>query len=507
MNLTKSPQRYLLLLALGNIAIHLAFHNNLEYHRDELLYFSLGMHPSFGYASVPPLTSWVASLVQLVVGYSLFAVKLVPAVLSGAFLLLTCGITRELGGKTYAQLLTAVAVILMPMTLRTFHLYQPVCNDLFFWTLIFYLALRYVNTENGKYLIYLGAVFGLAMLNKYLVALLLPALLLPIATTKHKNIFQKRSFYIGLGAGLLIFIPNLIWQIANGLPVINHMAELNENQLVNVNRINFLIDQLLMPFVFSLLIIPGFILLWQKKQYRFLIASVLFVYAVLMLLQAKSYYAIGVIPLIIAAGTVATEKYLKNKIALVAFACFLILASLPILPFGVPVFQQDKMVQYFKTLEDKYGLILGRRFEDGSIHSLPQDYADMLGWEELTEITARAYNSIPEKDKTIILCENYGQAGAIDIIGKQYDLPRAYSFSDSYQYWNPPQFDPEIKYVVFINDDMWDGIGSLFADKKVFGQISNINAREYGTKVYILKKPNSSFNEYWKAVLIEVSGD
>ena len=504
---SKRLQYILYTLALLNIVIHLAFHANLEYHRDEFLYFSLGMHPAFGYASVPPLISWIATVMQTVFGFNLMSVKLFPAVLSGVFLLLNCGVTRELGGKSYAQILTAIAVLVMPMTLRTFHLYQPVCIDLFFWTLLFYLVLRYVNTENDKYLIYLGATFGLAMLNKYLVAILLPAFLLPVAFTKHRNVFQKRNFYIGLGAGLLIFSPNLIWQIVNGLPVITHITELNETQLVNVNRLNFIKDQFLAPFLASLLFIPAFIFLWRRKQYQFLIGSVLFVFIVLMLLQAKSYYAMGLRPFLIAAGAVGVEHFFKNRIPRVAIALFILIGTLPVTPIGIPMYKQDRLVQYFKHMEEQYGLVEGRRFEDGSIHSLPQDYADQLGWAELTTVTAKAYNSIPDKDKVIILCENYGQAGAIDIIGKQYDLPRAYSFSDSYQYWNPPHFDPDIEYVIFINDEMWNGLGSVFADKKVYGQINNINAREYGTKVYILSNPNSSFNAYWKDVLIEVSGD
>ncbi|MCB0473922.1 MAG: glycosyl transferase, partial [Flavobacteriaceae bacterium] len=70
------------------------------------------------------------------------------------------------------------------------------------------------------------------------------------------------------------------------------------------------------------------------------------------------------------------------------------------------------MVAYFQRLQDKYGLEIGRRFEDGSIHSLPQDYADQLGWEELTQITAKAYALIPDKSKALIYAENYVQAGA-----------------------------------------------------------------------------------------------
>ncbi len=37
-------------LVLVNVMIHLAVYGNFEHHRDELLYFSLGMHPALGYA-------------------------------------------------------------------------------------------------------------------------------------------------------------------------------------------------------------------------------------------------------------------------------------------------------------------------------------------------------------------------------------------------------------------------------------------------------------------------
>ena len=80
---------------------------------------------------------------------------------------------------------------------------------------------------------------------------------------------------------------------------------------------------------------------------------------------------------------------------------------------------------------------LGRRFEDGSIHSLPQDYADMLGWEEMTALAAKAYNMIGDKESAFIYAENYGEAGAITVIGKKYGLPEAVSFNESFQYWAP----------------------------------------------------------------------
>lgn len=492
-------------LGLFNIIIHLIFHGKLEHHRDELLYFSLGMHPAAGYATIPPLIGWIAGILQLLFGYSLFVVKLFPAVLGGAFVVLTAAVTKELGGKGYAQILSAIAVIIMPVMIRTFHLFQPVSIDLFFWTLIFYLTLRYINTEKDNYLISLGAVFGLAMMNKYLVALLLAGLLVSILFTRHNVIFTKKTFYLGLGIGFLIFLPNLIWQITHGLPVINHMQELNESQLVNVSRIDFLFDQFVLSYVSFLIMLLGFLYLWKEKQYRFLMSTVLFVIIALLILQGKSYYTIGVFPILTAAGSIFIEKMFRNKLARFGIPALFVLLTLPILPYGMPIYDQEGMITYFQKVEDKYGLTLGRRFEDGTIHTLPQDYADQLGWEELALLTSKAYEKIPAKEKALIFADNYGYAGAVSVIGKKYDLPEAISFSDAFAYWMPTKFTPNVEYFIYINTEISRGVNALFDEVEVIGQVSNVNAREYGATVFLCSKPNRPFNEFWQEVLDYVS--
>ncbi len=492
------------LLAVANVLLHLFFFGKLEYHRDELLYFALGLHPDFGYATVPPLIGWIARLMQELFGFSLFAVKLFPALLSGALVWLGGLIAKELGGKSYAQVLTGIVLIIMPVSLRAFHLFQPVHIDLFLWTLLFYYVIKYLNTQKNNYLLVIGALFGFALLNKYLVALLLLALLIAISFSAHRVIFGKKEFYGGLGLGFLFFSPNLLWQLKRGLPVLNHMAELEAQQLVNVDRGLFLLDQLIMPFAASIVMLAGLIYLLTQKKYRIIAMSALLVVVALLALRGKSYYTIGVIPVLIAGGAVAIEKYIHRNWLRWALPMVLVLLSLPVLPFGIPVYDQDGMINYFKKLEDNYGLLLGRRFEDGSIHSLPQDYADQLGWEELVAITAKGYAKIPNKTRGAIYCENYGQAGAVAVIGKKYKLPEPLSFNESFRYWAPKDFQPEITHLIYINDELGEDVATLFQDVEIIGQVSNIHAREYGTTVYLCSNPRSSFNTFWKGVLQRV---
>lgn len=495
------------LIALANVIIHLVVIDNLEYHRDELLYFSLGLHPDFGYATVPPIIGWMAALMQTFFGYSLFAVKLFPALLGGVLIWLTAKIAKELGGSSYAQILTAIAIFVTPFSLRTFHLFQPVSIDLILWTSIFYCVIRYLNSKDNKYLIAIGVISGFAMLNKYLVLILLAGLLVSLSITKHRTVFKNKSLYRGTLIALLIFLPNLIWQITHDFPVMGHMQTLNEQQLVNVDSVTFLIDQLNMTFAASLIMIAGLIYLVRNKDYRIVAYTSIFVIGVLLLLRGKSYYSLGLLPVLIAAGSVSVEKFIHNRVVRGAIPLSLLLLSIPILPLGLPIYKQDGMVSYFKDLEDDFGLTLGRRFEDGSIHSLPQDYADQLGWEELTFLTYEAYQKIPDKEKSIIYCENYGQAGAIAVIGKKYNLPEPKSFNESFIYWSNHTFDPDIEYLIYINDELGEDVEALFRDVEFVGQISNIHAREYGTQVYLCSNPKRSFNSFWKEVLRRVDGN
>ena len=296
----------------------------------------------------------------------------------------------------------------------------------------------------------------MALLNKYLSGMLFIGLMLIIPFTEYRTVLRKKMFWAGIAAGFLIFLPNLVWQAVNGFPVFHHIGELYDTQLVHMDFTLFLTDQLLMPFAASILTIAGLIFLITGKtadKFRFLGFLSVFVIAGLMLLKGKSYYTLGIFPLLIISGAVLYDHWLKRTWMRVLVPVILVLLNLPVVPIGMPVYKTPGLVRYFNRLDKKYGIELGRRFEDGSIHSLPQDYADMLGWEELTSIAHEAYQMTDDKKSAFIYCENYGQAGAITVIGKKYGLPEAVSFNESFQYWIPMQFNPDIKSFIYINDE------------------------------------------------------
>ena len=180
-----------------------------------------------------------------------------------------------------------------------------------------------------------------------------------------------------------------------------------------------------------------------------------------------------------------------------AFLLILILLTIPILPMGIPVYNKEALVSYFEDVKETSGFDAPLRDEDGLYHPLPQDYADMLGWDELAAGAGKAYNQIPDKSSCFLYCENYGQAGALTVLGKQYGLPQPVCFSESFYYWIPQTLPVEIQSAIYINDELGEDIMEIFSDIRIIGGITDPLAREYGTKVYLCTIPVKSFNHFW----------
>jgi hypothetical protein len=506
LSLRLSP--WIILIAVINIIIHLAFYNTLGFHRDELLYFSLGQHLAAGYASVPPFTGFLAWIMIHLTGYSLLSAKLIPMILSGFLIILGASITRELNGKLYAQILVAIAIIVAPFNLRGFSLFQPVCFDVFFWSLVFWTSLKWINTKADKYILLLGVIAGIGLLNKYLIALELFGIIVSFLLSPNRHILKRRSVYIALLIALLIFLPNIIWQVKNDFPFLIHLQALHDKQLVHVNRLSFFTDQLFIGSLSFLVFIPGIVFLSfssEMKPYRPLLFASFLIFIILVILRGKSYYAIGLFPFWIAAGGVIWEKWLKRTFTRILFPFTIILFTWPILPMGLPIYKADKLANYFTEVRNKSGFDMFLRWEDGSVHSLPQDYADMLGWDELAAITSKAYEQVEDKKSVMIYAENYGEAGAVMVIGKKYNLPDPACFAESFFYWIPKNPTNEITSLIYINSELGKDVQEIFAECRVIGKIENPLARECGTGVWLCAKPKRSFNELWNQRVGQIS--
>jgi len=468
-----------------------------ELHRDEFLHLDLGRHLAFGYTSVPPVTGLISFLIHLL-GNSVFWVKFFPALFGALVILVTWKIVEELNGGLFALILASVCVLLS-VFVRINTLYQPNSLDFLLWTLLLFTIIKYLKTEKNRWIYLASVVVGVGLLNKYNIAFLLLGMIPAFLISGKRKIFINKHLYYAAAISLLIILPNLVWQYINDFPVFAHLRTLTDYQLVNVQRSDFLVEQLLYFMNSILIIILGFISFFtctEFKKYRVLLFTYIFTITIYVFLRAKSYYPIGLYPAFLAFGAVYLEGLLSSGwtryLRIVALA-IPIVVFIPLATLSLPLLPPQEIMEK-KELFDKFNIT---RWEDGEIHDLPQDYADMLGWKELAEIVDSALTLVDEKDRTIVHCDNYGQAGAINYYSKEM-ITEALSINADYIYWYPlDKF--EIKHVILVKD-IYDTDRKRLKEKPVFdnvsliGEIKNKHARESGTRVYLLRGARQSIN-------------
>jgi hypothetical protein len=457
-----------------------------ELQRDEYLHLDQANHLAWGYLSVPPFTSWTSYIIQLL-GNSIFWIKFFPALYGVLTIYIVWKAIEELNGNLFALILGATCVLFSAL-LRLNTLYQPNSFDVLSWTVLYFILLKYIKTDDLKWL-YVGATaFAIGFLNKYNIVFLLIGLLPSLLVTEHRKIFLKPTLYFAILVGLVLILPNLVWQYNNNFPVFHHLKQLAETQLVNVNRFDFLKNQLLF-FMGSLIVILSsfYALLFYKpfQKYRLFFFSILFTLIAFLYFKAKDYYAIGIYPIYIAFGSAYLADVLKDGwrkyLQPVAIALPLIL-FIPIYTIAFPNKSPEYIVQHSENYQ-KLGLL---RWEDGKDHLLPQDFADMLGWKELALKVDSVYLSLPNKENTLVLCDNYGQAGAINYFAKQ--KLKAVSFNADYINW----FDLSKRYENLIRVKEAEEVNvelqetsQFFQNSTLAGSITNQYAREFGTGIFV----------------------
>lgn len=465
---------------------YLLLSSEYDLQRDEYLHLDQANHLAWGYLSVPPFTSWTSYIIQSL-GSSIFWIKFFPALYGALTIYVVWKAIEELGGNLFALILGATCVLLSAL-LRLNTLYQPNSFDVLSWTTLYFIVIKYIKTEDFRWLYLAAITLAIGFLNKYNIVFLFIGLLPSVLLTEHRKIFLKPSLYFAILVGLVIISPNLIWQYNNNFPVFQHLKELAETQLVNINRFDFLKSQLFF-YVGSLIVIFSsfYALLFYKpfRKFRLFFFSIIFTLLAFIYFNAKDYYAIGIYPIYIAFGAVFLADKLKE-----GWRRYLqpIAIVVPVLLF-IPIYNvafPNKSPEYIIQHSDKYKKLGMLRWEDGKDHSLPQDFADMIGWKELADKVDSIYLGLPNRSNTLILCDNYGQAGAINFYTNQ-NL-RAVSFNADYIDW----FDLTKKYENIISVKEAEEVSvelqktsPLFQHSTFAGSITNRHAREFGTGIFV----------------------
>lgn len=484
--------RLIIFLALVKLIVpYLLQHPMYEPHRDEFLYLAEGHHLAWGYLEIPPLLSVFAWLTHLL-GDSIFWIKFWPSMMGVFTFVLSAKIVQSLGGRAFAILLTFFPFI-FGAYLSLFFLFQPNSPEVLFYTIMAFSIIRFIQSQKSGWLYVFGVSAGLGMLSKYSIIFFILGLLIGLLITNQRKIFANRHFYFAGILGLLIFLPNLWWQYQHNFPLFIHMDELKETQLKFNSPVSFLTGQILMNLPTFFIWIAGLFFVSfsvRAKKYRFLGITYVLLLLFLMYFQGKSYYALGIYPVLFAFGAYYLESLTdgRAKVWRYVMVGFPVLLGMYFLPVALPLAKPETLANYYASRNmEKYGIL---KWEDHKNHLLPQDFADMLGWKEMSNKMAKAWSSLSaeEQKRTIIIGGNYGQAGALNYYGAKTGLPEVYSTNGSFLLWWPAVGD--FDNVILVTDEtdvMNQPYTRSFKSAFVFDRIENKYARENGSVIVIMK--------------------
>lgn len=508
--LNKREQLILLIscIAFAQTLLHLLSMNAYGFHEDELLYMTLGDHLAWGYVETGPLIAVIGNISKTLLGNSLFAMRIIPAICAGAIVHLTGMITIRLGGKSLAIIIACTAVAFSPAFLASGALFIPQVFDELFWLLTVYLIVCWIQKPNDNYLYGLGLVIGFGILLKYTLILYVAGLLIGILCTPHlRFLFIKKAFYFAVLIAILVLLPHLIWQFDHRLPALAHYHELKKMQLNYLHRTDFFVQQLLVNGPSLIVWVVGMIYLFLSKKlnsYRFFGIAFLTSMVVLALFKGKPYYGFGAFPPLFVVGGVCLEQWLvvrKTSMKFI-FISFLILPNLLLSVISLPILRIENAAKVFAWAQDHLGITFTVRWEDQKLHRINQNYADMIGWDELARKTASLYMALPaaEKERTIIYTDSYGIASAMSYYAKYYSLPKVVSLNGSFASWAPKHLDG--KHIIsFLKHKAGETVDlTLVESTKV---ITNPFSRLYGMHIKIYKNTNDFATEFKQALVIK----
>ncbi|HVV70172.1 MAG TPA: glycosyltransferase family 39 protein, partial [Verrucomicrobiae bacterium] len=432
---------WILCFALAKLAVHLVTIAFTPYgiHRDEFLYLAMGEHLRFWGMDFPPAIALISRFTRWMFGDTLFAVRFFPALAGTGILVLTAALTRELGGRRLAQVLAMVALLFCPLFIRPSVLLQPVVWDQLWWTLGFYAFLRVLAGGGRKWWALVGVAGGLGLLTKFSILFFALGVLTGILCCRSRSMLATYGPWLAAAIALVLGSPTLVGQVRLHFPVVIHMADLRHEQLSRVTAGEFLSGQVWMLGLALLLALIGLVWLLRQPALRPAGLTCAVAFLVIMLLQGKPYYVGPIYPFLFAAGAAALDRWnvaWARAIQTVLLAVF-VLTGLPALPFGLPILPPPLMARYCQAVGLKAAVTTNR----GHLLSLPQDYADMLGWEAQVQAVSRVFESLSPGQKAAagLIARNYGEAGALEFYGNRYGLPRRIMLPNNDLLWPADQ--------------------------------------------------------------------
>lgn len=485
------------LFAAIKLALHIAAnlweaHISYGYFRDEFYYIACGRHLAWGYVDHGPIVAVQARISELVFGRSLAGLRFLSALAGAGRVFLTGMLAWALGGRRPAQGLAMLGVLLVPQYLGTdSFLSMNSCESLFWMTCLLALILMLRTGGSERLWLLFGLSGGIGVLNKPSMTFFLVALLLALIVTPQRRLLASRWAAAGVAVLLLIALPNLLWQIHHQWPTLEFLRNGQiENKTVKLSPIAFTVKQILNmgPFL-AFLWIPGLAHLLRQGRERWIGITFLLFFAIMMVMHAKDYYVSPIYPVLFAVGGIAWEtRFAKRQrvregcaVAFPVYAITLLVAGCYALPLSLPLLPPAQWLAYTRAT----GLSrINGNSETSSSGPLPQFFADRFGWQEEVDQITHVYTSLPPGQQKItgILCQNYGEAGAVNFLG--HGLPEALSAHNNYYLWGPRGYNGDS--LILVERTNREHLLNFFEHVEIVGQMGTIYSMPFEHKTIFL---------------------
>ena len=400
--------------------------NRYGYHRDELYFRVAARHPAWGYDDQPALTPLVGRFSEWMFGADPRGLRMLSAVAMALVVVLVALIARELGAGAAGQAVAALATAASAAAMAVGHLLSTTTFDVLVWVTLVYVVARILGGGDARQWLLVGLVAGIGLENKQLVLLLVVALACGCLLARRWDLARNPWLWSGAVLAFVLWLPNLLWQARHGWPQLELADKIGQEDPVGY-RVQ------LLPFQF-LLIGPLLAPLWigglwwllrrpEARPYRPLGFAYVVLLVIALVTGGKPYYTMGFLLVLLGAGGVVAESWMRDrrarKLALgAAIAVSAAVAAVITLPL-VPV-------------EDVHAT---------PIPDLNEDAIETIGWPTFAATVGRVWNELPQSERStaVVYASNYGEAGAIARYGRAHGIPRAYSGHNAFwRFGRPP---------------------------------------------------------------------
>jgi len=480
------------LITFAVVVLHMFTNGRFGFHRDELQVVDDARHLAWGYVAMPPVTPFMARVCMALFGSSLAGVRVFVVVAHGAVVLLTGLMARELGAGRLAQIVAALAAAIAPIDMFGAAVAQYTSLDLLWWVLIAYLLIRLLKSEDARWWIGIGAVVGIGLLTKYTMAFYAAGILGGLLLTSERRYLRSRWMWYGAALAILIFLPNLIWQIEHGFVSLHFLQYIHKRDVGEGRADGFVLLQFLLNS--NIMLAPLWIAgLWYYlasdggKRYR----MIGWLYAILVVLffamKGRGYYTGGLYPMLFASGCVLWDRWVRwMRPALSWVVGGATFAAIGLGGFGAA----RALVPLGPISPDNYAMKMNGEFREE------------IGWKELVTEVARVRDSLTpaERVQMGILAGNYGETGAIDLYGPRYDLPEAISGTNTAWYRGYGDPAPQTLIVVGLSRDdaeeMFQSCHLAGHNGNPYG-IENEESRDH-PDIFVCGAPKEPWPVFWK---------